>query len=163
MRRKKTYAVLQEAFRKGNGMEGFRVVQYAVLPNHVHFVVEAKNRERLSRGMQGLSIRVAKALNRLWERKGRVFADRYHDRILRTPREVRNALRYVLNNARRHGLRVAFGKADPFTSAKWFDGWKGFDPFPREGLLPVELARTWLLRVGWRRHGLLPVSEIPGG
>ena len=129
----------------------------------MHFVVEAKNRERLSRGMQGLSIRVAKALNRLWERKGKVFADRYHDRILRTPREVRNALRYVLNNARRHGLKVAPGKADPFTSAKWFDGWKGFDPFPRMGRVPVELARTWLLRVGWRKHGLLPVSEIPGG
>ena len=163
LRRKAAYGVLQEAFRKGNGAAGFRVVQYAVLSNHVHFVIEAQGRERLARGMQGLSVRMARGLNRLWKRRGKVFADRYHDRILRTPREVRNALVYVLNNARRHGLRIAKEKADPFTSARWFDGWRGFDPFPRTGLLPVELARTWLLEKGWRKHGLLPVSEIPGG
>jgi len=50
-------------------------------------------------------IRVAKGLNKLWARRGKVFADHYHDRILRTPREVRNALCYVLHNAKKHGLR----------------------------------------------------------
>ena len=63
------------------------------------------NQARLEVGMQGLAIRIARGLNRLWGRKGKVFADRYHDRVLRTPREVRNALAYVLNNARRHAVR----------------------------------------------------------
>ena len=43
-------------------------------------------------------IRIARVLNKLWRRRGRVFADRYHDRILKTPREVKNALVYVLAN-----------------------------------------------------------------
>ena len=38
----------------------------------------------------------------VFERRGSVFADRYHDRVLKTPREVRNALRYVLGNGRKH-------------------------------------------------------------
>ena len=50
--------------------------------------------------MQGLLIRVARGLNRFWERKGKVFADRFHARVLRTPREVRNALHYLFHNAR---------------------------------------------------------------
>jgi hypothetical protein len=53
---------------------------------------------------------------------------------------------------------------DPFSSAWWFDGWK--DNEWREGLLPPEArtvadAETWLLRVGWRRHGLLAIDEVP--
>jgi hypothetical protein len=53
--------------------------------------------------MQGLAIRIAKGLNRLWGRKGKVFEDRFHERVLETPREVRTALAYLVHNARRHG------------------------------------------------------------
>jgi len=32
-----------------------------------------------------------------------------------------------------------------------------------EGIVrPVAEARTWLLSVGWRRHGLISVAEVPG-
>ena len=108
LRRKVCYRVIAAAFAKGCERQGrlqdgrFRLVQYSIQNDHLHLIVEAKDRTSLSRGMQGLAIRIARGLNRLWERKGKVFADRYHDRILRTPREVRNALRYVLNNGRRH-------------------------------------------------------------
>ena len=54
--------------------------------------------------MQGLGIRLAKAINRRLGRKGRVWEDRYHGRPLRTPREVRHGLAYVLLNARKHGV-----------------------------------------------------------
>src|SRR5262249_20063933 len=99
LRSRREYATLRAAFRAGCDRFGFRLVHYAVLNDHLHFLVEAADRESLSRGLQGLAIRVAKALNKLWQRKGRVFADRYHDRILKSPKEVRNALRYVLANA----------------------------------------------------------------
>ena len=107
LRIRAAYRVVCEAFDKGckraGRLEGgvFRLVHYSVQGDHLHLVCEAKDRASLSRGVQGLSIRIARGLNRLWERKGKVFADRYHDRILRTPREVRNVLRYVFNNARR--------------------------------------------------------------
>jgi hypothetical protein len=133
-----------------------------VLNDHLHLIVEAKDREALSRGLKGLLVRVAKTLNKLWSRRGRVFADRYHGHVLESPREVRNALSYVMNNARKHAAqgRVLAGvlrPVDMYTSAPWFDGWKetltvrGLEAVVR----PVAPARTWLLSVGWRRHGLL--------
>ena len=135
------------------------MVQYSVQSNHVHFLVEAGGRLSLTRGMQGLSIRIARRLNRLWDRSGRVFADRYHDRILRTPREVRQALQYVLRNSERHGVRYR-GSFDPFSSGDAFDGWKGsrragVARAVRAGAAVVQ-AVTWLLGVGWRRCGLIP-------
>jgi hypothetical protein len=145
----------------------FRLCHYAILNDHLHFVAEAHSRAALSRGLQGLLVRIAKALNRLWSRRGKVFADRYHDRILRTPREVRNAIRYVFQNARKHaaaGREVAVPAAiDTYTSAPWFDGFRetitvrGLEAIVR----PVTDARTWLLTLGWRRHGLLSVHELP--
>jgi len=127
-------------------------------------IVESTDRTCLSRGMQGLLIRIARGLNRLWQRVGKVFADRYHDHILRTPRETRHALAYVLNNARRHGLRL-HQAIDYFASGWWFDGWReqpalaGLENIER----PVADARTWLLRVGWRRHRLISLEDVPGG
>ena len=108
-------------------------------------------------------MRVAKGLNKLWGRKGSVFADRHHDRILRSPREVRNALAYVLNNCLRHGIRAGF--PDLYSSGGWFDGWRR-DRRPLVQVVSpsvVAQARTWLLSVGWRRHRLIGYLEVPGG
>ncbi len=167
LRSRREYAVLREAFAAGCDRGGFRLTQYAVLNDHLHFLVEARDRATLSRGLQGLAIRIAKALNKLWSRSGTVFADRYHDRILKTPREVRNALRYVLGNGKKHaaeGREVAVPQAiDTFTSAPWFDGFRetivvrGIAAMPR----PIAAAHTWMLTIGWRRHGLLSVHEVP--
>jgi len=91
------------------------------------------------------------------ERKGRVLADRYHSRLLRTPREVRNALVYVLNNAKKHFEMRR--EIDPFSSAPWFGGWReavGRSADPP----PVVAARTWLLEVGWLRHGRIGIAEV---
>ena len=164
LRQRAEYAALRAAFAAGQDRFGFRLVHYAVLNDHLHLLVEALDRTALSRGLQGLLIRIAKAMNRLWSRRGSVFADRYHDRILRSPLEVRRALAYVLDNGRRHardGRAVRVPQAiDTFSSAPWFDGWqetitvRGLEAVVR----PVAPAHTWLLSTGWRRHGLLPVA-----
>ena len=122
--------------------------------------------------MQGLAVRCARKLNRLWGRKGTVFADRYHDHVLRTPREVRNALCYVLNNARHHSAALrrcgvspppALAAPDPFSSARWFDGYRQPPPTPPPlAHCPTVAARTWLLTTGWRRHGAIGLDEDPG-
>jgi hypothetical protein len=49
---------------------------------------------------------------------------------------------------------------DPRSSARWFEGWR-IAVSPPSGAAPVVKARTWLARMGWRRHGLLDVSEAP--
>jgi hypothetical protein len=115
--------------------------------------------------MQGLSIRIAKGLNSHWGRKGKVFDDRYHARVLRTPLEVRRGIAYVINNSRKHarerGSRLARGWIDPFSSGASFDGWSDARRRPRADEA-VESPRSWMLRIGWRRHGLIGIEEVPG-
>ena len=137
----------------------FRILHFSVQVDHLHLLVEADEPTGFERGIRGLAIRVAKAVNRVLGRHGRVWGDRYHARLLHTPREVRSALVYVLNNLRKHA-RANRG-LDPCSSARWFDGWRErpgrVDEHP-----PVVKPRTWLARVGWRRRGLIDVEECPG-
>jgi hypothetical protein len=135
----------------------FRVLQFSVQQDHLHLLVEADEPTGLGRGLQGLAIRVGRAVNRVLGRHGGVWRDRYHARTLTTPREVRNALVYVLNNWRKH-IPGAQGR-DARSSAAWFDGWR--DPTPGDGPAPVSIVRTWLARIGWRRLGLIDEGEAP--
>jgi len=123
--------------------------------------------DALSRALQGLCVRIARGLNAVLGRCGAVFADRHHFRLLKTPREVRNALLYVLQNARRHTQRdpdriLDPTWVDPRSSARWFDGWRDLEP-EDGGDRVVAPAQSWLLTTGWRRHGLLRVDERPRG
>lgn len=143
----------------------FRVVHYSLQTNHVHFLVEADGRHALARGMIAVGARLARAVNRTFGRRGPVLADRYHLRALKTPREARNALRYVLLNASRHASR-RIARLDPASSARWFDGWRTEGASTLEHSRwrppPVAEARSWLLRLGWRIHGLLDPADVPG-
>jgi REP-associated tyrosine transposase len=112
----------------------FRLAHYSIQHDHVHLIVEAAGKHALACGMKSIAARVARATNRIFRRRGPVLADRYHHHTLRTPREVRNALAYVLLNARRHlakrGPAPALGgSADPASSGRWFAGWsRGSNP-----------------------------------
>ncbi len=159
--------VFVRAFRKtlkGLGRGNFRVVHFSIQGDHAHFVVEAADKRAMGRGMNALSARFARAVNRVFGRSGKVLYGRYHVRILRTPMEVRNALAYVLLNTRKH-FRQKRGsnppvELDPASSGGWFDGWK--DALPRWGDPVVAEPHYWLLTTGWRRHGLLNPAEVPG-
>ena len=105
--------------------------------------------------------RVAKRLNKLWRRRGQVFPDRYHSRILKTPRECRIALIYVLQNARKHGSWRA-AMPDVYSSGPLFDGWSStVETGARSSRSYVGKPRTWLLAVGWKRYGLINPKEVP--
>src|SRR5437016_6704993 len=131
---------------------GFRILHFSVQDDHLHLIVEADDRRALGRGLRGLAIRVARAVNRALNRRGAVWTDRYHARALTSPRAVRNALVYVLMNRRKH--RDGERGLDPCSSALWFTGWRSPAP-PPPAAMPVVRARTWLAAVGWHRHGLL--------
>jgi REP element-mobilizing transposase RayT len=143
LRSRRSFRVIAAALRLAGDRFEVRVVEFSIQGNHIHLVVEAPDRRALARAIQGLSIRVAKGLNRMMGRKGRVFDDRYHARLLRTPTEVRHAIRYVLDNARKHaaqrGETYAPGYVDPYSSAG--------------AGLALPPAQTWLLRAGWKRSG----------
>ncbi len=79
-----------------------RLCEFSIQGNHIHLVVEAASTAALAQAMQGLGIRIARGLNRMMKKKGRVFADRYHAHVLRTPSEVARAVHYVRNNHTKH-------------------------------------------------------------
>jgi len=162
---------LPSTFRRAD----FRICQISLQGNHVHLIAEASDERALSRGMQGFEIAAAHRLNaaiskrRGHTQRGRVFSDRYHARILRTPTEVKRALNHVLNNWRHHdehrGIDTMFWDVDYFSSGATFTGWKEPLPDPPTATykpLPVQPPSTWLLSVGWMRGGQLSMFATPG-
>lgn len=138
----------------------FRVIHFSAQTDHLHLLVEADDRFALRRGVQGLAVRTARAINRCSNRHGRVWSDRHHAREIATPREMRSGLAYVLLNFRKH-LRAPPG-VDPRSSGPWFDGWVKPPPRPADPC-PVARPQTWLANIGWRHAGgLLDFAEGPG-
>jgi REP-associated tyrosine transposase len=156
LREYELFETVEQAIHAGARKPAFRVVEYSVQRDHVHLIVEADDKVALSRGMQGLSIRIAKRINKRLHRKGTVFADHYYAHELRAPLEVRNAIVYVLHNWRKH-LPGANRGIDGCSSARWFP----FENRTPDTLPPLPAATTWLLRQGWRRHGPISVNEAP--
>jgi hypothetical protein len=144
----------------------------------VHLLVEAADAMALARGMQGFQISVARNVNtvlgadKFRRRRGRVFADRYHVEVITTPRRARHALSYILNNWRKHREdQLAFARGwlvDPYSSGISFADWKELEEsdvmWPiREAYEPIVVRRpeSWLLREGWKRHGMISAREVP--
>jgi REP element-mobilizing transposase RayT len=148
LRSQRCFRPIRKAFIAGCNRFGFRLNHYSVQGNHVHLIVEAEDARALARGIQGLAIRIAKKLNRVMNRKGTVFADRYHAHILRTPSEVRRALDYVLFNFHKHAAEwrksISFQSPDPYSSFIYLR-------LPATGPPPIEPPKTWLLSVEIRR------------
>ena len=148
LRSQRSFAVIHAALAAVRRRTDFRVVHFSIQGNHLHHVVEADGNRALATGMRALSIRIARGLNAMMGRRGPVFEDRYHARVLRTPAEVRSAVRYVVGNfeshAARRGERTSGRWVDPFSSAA------ASVPRVGQGVLfaePVTAeARTWLLR-----------------
>jgi REP element-mobilizing transposase RayT len=158
--RRRARAVL-ESLRRACARFETRITEFSIQQDHVHLIVETANERTLARAMKGLAVRIARAVNRSLERRGTVFADRFHHRALRTPRQVRNALAYVLCNARKHRVApAARGWLDPLSSAPSFDGWVDAAELAERAYSAA--PRTWLLRIGWRRAGLLDPAHVPG-
>ncbi|MDB4998864.1 MAG: hypothetical protein JWM74_6296 [Myxococcaceae bacterium] len=168
LRERALFGVICDAIAAANTeaklRDSFRVLQFSVQTNHVHLFVEADDAATLSRGIQGLAIRLARRINGALRsakgrRRGSVWNGRYHARELKTPREVRNGLVYVLHNLRKH--RPTERGLDACSSAASFTGWRDFEPTSPLDWLPR--PRTWLARTGWKRahRGLLFVGERP--
>jgi len=176
LRTRSLYHAVRKALRSVLGRDDFRVVDISLQDGHLHLIVEAAHKMALARGIQAFQIVAARYINQAFSkargkrRTGRVFSDRYHPKAITSPLAARHARAYVLNNWRRHGQdRGVPFNVDPFSSGVSFDGWKetaGSDflgAIP-EGYQPLLVSRpqTWLLNVGWRRHGLISVREVPG-
>lgn len=152
LRSQRSFAVIHEALQAVRRRKDLRITHFSIQGNHLHLVAEAEGNRSFSSGIRALSIRIARGLNRMMGRRGPVFEDRYHAHVLRTPAEVRNAVRYAVGNfeshAARRGERTSGRFVDPFSSAA------AAVPRRGQGVLFAEPVtaepRTWLLRnAGW--------------
>jgi REP element-mobilizing transposase RayT len=179
LRKKDIFEAIRAATHVVFQRDGFHIVEASIQYNHLHLLVEARAQDKLSEGMQAFLISVAKRINGAIRRrtgvrrKGSVFADRYDIKELTSPRAVRHALCYVLNNFRRHREdRAPFAlnwKVDPYSTGVYFGGWAElgdspllFTPPRRYSGLMTWRAQTWLLRVGWQLTGSISVWDVPG-
>ena len=141
LRRQATATVLLKAFADTAARGGVRIAHYSIQGNHLHLVVEAESTMALSRGIQGLAVRIARRLNERLGRRGPVFADRYHAHLLGSRREVANAIRYVIGNYQHHAREhLPAGFRDPLATAED---------------RPLQEPKLWLLRIGWRANGTI--------
>lgn len=96
VRNKETLKLLKRCIQNAR-RHGLQVLQYSFQHNHVHLILQAESNAVLTRGMRSLTISFAKGL-----KQGRVQVERYHLHVLKTAREVKHALHYVLFNQQKH-------------------------------------------------------------
>jgi REP element-mobilizing transposase RayT len=143
LRSQRSLKVIRAALHHGADRFGAGVVQISIQGNHLHMLVEADDHVALGRAMKGLGIRFARGLNRMMCRGGgRVFVDRYHSRVLKTPTEVRHVIHYLRNNRRHH-----LGAAGALLPASYVD------PYACESELALPAPTLWAVKVGrWRER-----------
>ncbi len=156
LRRGKTFEAITRSFHKYSLREGFRLVHFSVQHDHLHLIAEADSKAGLTQAMQRLMVSLARQLNFVWQKMsgkwtGRVFKERYHQHVIRNPKEVRAALLSVLRNALEHG-EIHWGEQDRYSSARYFDGFSKAKPQAPPDKLIVK-ATAWLLTKGWRKSG----------
>jgi len=177
LRRRPMYKAIREATIIAALRERFRIVHVSLQRTHVHMLVEAESKDALARGMQGFQISAARNINtalgdRHRRRRGKVFADRYHVEVIKSPTQARRTLIYVINNWRKHredqeGLARTW-LVDPFSTGILFPGWqeledKAFMWPMRETYDPlvVRTPASWLLREGWKLCGPISARTVP--
>ncbi len=136
------FPTIRRALARANrAREDFRILHFSVQADHVHLIIEADSHRALSRGMQGLAVRIARNVNPLLFRRGPLWSGRYYGRALASPRAFKNALKYVLNNFRKHGEPVRRDR-DPCSSSI-YDLQRGAPEH-----FPISQPKTWLARAG---------------
>lgn len=154
LRGPKMCAVLKRSLGKAK-KRGLNVIHYALEDNHLHVFAESESNCSLRSGLTSFGSSFGKAARRLTGGRGAVFAGRYHMRVLKTPRQTKNALAYVLLNHSKH--QGAKPYVDNKSSAVFFGDWRALlgdryridESPPRPDYLTD--AQSWLGRVGWRR------------
>ena len=132
---------------------GLHIREFAIESNHLHLIAETDFSESLAKGMASLCARITWWMRKF--RKGRIFAGRFHSQALGSPRQVKNALRYVLFNHAKHLGVKPF--VDVYSSASSFERLYELEPTfrskKRMTLLRFCLGKptSWLLSVGWLR------------
>ena len=83
----------------------YHLLAWCVMPNHVHIVIRAIGAQRLPTIVHSWKSYTAKRANEILGRTGVFWQRDYYDRIVRDEWDLENAVRYVLENPMKAGLR----------------------------------------------------------
>ena len=161
LRNHREHRLIVGAIRKCQERFGCRVFGYCVLSNHLHVLIEAVNESTLAQAMKGLEVRIARGLNKLWQRKGSIFRERFHGRVLKTLKDIHRAVRYVIQNGRKHGVPMPKDQPDPCSSGPWYRYWQGREGQPfRTDDCPVAKPQTMYVEMACSRFPI-GLDELP--
>ncbi len=154
LRGPKMVAAFKSSLQKAK-KRGLKVIHFAVESNHAHLFAESGDNRDLRSGMASFGSSFGKSVRRLSGGKGSVFNGRYHLQVLKSPRQTKNAMAYVLLNHSKH--QGAKPYADDKSSAPFFGDWRALlgeryrvdQPRPRPEFLAE--PSSWLARDGWRQ------------
>jgi REP element-mobilizing transposase RayT len=76
---------------------GFKVYAYCIMSNHAHFIIDSNGAD-ISKIMHGLNFKYAVTYNRIHNRHGHVFQDRFKSKIVDTDRYLITLSAYIHNN-----------------------------------------------------------------
>ena len=77
LRERGAWRVVVRTMKRFRGRFAVRVVHYSVLRNHLHLITEGRDRESFARGIKALGVRLAKQLNKYFDRRGALLASRH--------------------------------------------------------------------------------------
>jgi putative transposase len=137
-------------------LKGLAISHFAIESNHIHLIAEARSNQALARGMMSLTASIRAALKSIFGHVGKVLAGRFHTHLLKTPSEMKHALKYVFFNHAKHCGMKPF--IDFFFSAALFAEIHLFLDTQIEDnkwLWPARAAlaqpESWMQAVGWKR------------
>jgi REP element-mobilizing transposase RayT len=90
----------------------FQLLAFVIMPDHIHLVVAVPQGLTLGRVLRLIKGRFSNRYNRMRRSHGSVWQDRYHERALRSERELVAAIEYVHANPVQAGFT---GQAESFS------------------------------------------------
>lgn len=121
-------------------LQGLRVIHFSLEHNHVHLYAECESNFVLGKAMKAFGVTFVRRVNKLKKIKGQLYKYRYHLRVLKSARDAKNVINYILKNGIKHGrtlkvinaynsalalhdfglLRIHLNKADIINKAEKF-------------------------------------------
>lgn len=101
--------------KRYSALHGLRVLAYCLMTNHVHIVALPFRADSLAKGIGGMHLVYTQYINRLYQRSGHLWQNRFHSCPL-DDEHMWYALRYVDQNPVRAGMVSDPGKY-PWSSA----------------------------------------------
>ena len=147
-----------EELIEGARRRGVQTVSFSLLDTHIHWVILAESREARQDGTRYVFGQLARRLNRMWGRRGKLLTERYWSVCCKTAKQAFHAVAYVLRNAAAAGHWVTARCLDRYTAVD--EELLGANRFLRSVLGQTSaVRRALLLDMSCRRVRFKPLLQ----